>query len=136
VASGVDIGANNANYHWLRLRFSENYDFVGVFDNSSFQPLYAGNSKGAFTVCRDPAEANTQRLYSSGTLVASRTGFAPTANLNIPLFEMARNQFGAPGNYSSRQYTYFAVHRGMTAAQAAIYHTAIQTLQVALNRQA
>jgi hypothetical protein len=55
---------------------------------------------------------------------------------NLQMFEMARNYLGTSSNFSSRQYSYFAAHRGMTIAETATYHTAIQTLQTALNRQA
>jgi hypothetical protein len=134
-ASGVDMGIAGLSWVWLWIKQSASVDFAGIYDDANFNGNYAANSKGVFSVNRDPSEANRQRLYRNGANIGTRSGHAVQPLNNLSIFEMARN-IGVPATYSSRQYTYFAAHTGMTAAQTAIYHTAIETLQTALNRQA
>ena len=134
VGTGVDMGIAGASWVWLWIKQGASTDFIGIYDDANFNGNFTVNSQGAFTVNRDPSEANVQRLYRNGTNIGTRSGFAVQPLNSLSIFEMARN-IGSPATYSSRQYTYFAAHTGMTIAQTAIYHTAIQTLQTALNRQ-
>jgi hypothetical protein len=136
VGTGVDMGAVTGAYNHFWIKRTSGSDMSGSYDDSNFgfAASFAPNSQGPFTVNRHPSELNTQRLYRYGVNVGTRTGFAPTGYANVPMFEMARNSFGSAATFSSRQYTYFAAHRGMTIAETATYHTAIQSLQVALNR--
>lgn len=135
VATGVDMGAVSVNsWTWLWVRQNAGGDFIGTHDNSFFNGNYVPNSQGSFTVTRQTAEANTQRFYRNGSLVGSRLAFAPTPLANLPIFLMGRNSLGSPANYSSRNYAAHVIHNGMTAANVASFHTALQTLQVALNR--
>jgi hypothetical protein len=140
VGTGVDMGAvgSSPSYAWIWIKRLAGSDIAGAYDDSNFgfAASFVPNSQGPFTVNRHPSELNTQRLYRYGVNVGTRTGFAPTGYTNLPMFEMARNGFGSAATFSSRQYSYFAAHRGMTIAETATYHTAIQSLQVALNRQA
>lgn len=123
-----------ATYNWLVIRFSNTEDYISAYDNSFFFGNFVPNSQGSFTVTRQTAEANTQRFYRNGTLVGSRTGFAATAYQNRNMFLMSANQLGTPQYYSNKNYSAHAIHNGMTAANVASFHTALQTLQVALNR--
>jgi len=136
VATGVDMGAVTLSYVFMWLRQAAGIDFAGSYDDSFFFGNFTPDTRGAFTITRHPSELNTQRLYRYGVNVATRNAFAPTTLTNLQMFEMARNRRGSAETFSSRQYSYFAAHRGMTIAETATYHTAIQTLQTALNRQA
>jgi hypothetical protein len=91
-------------------------------------------SHGPLTVTRHPSEANTRKVYQSGVLKDTRVAVAGPL-VNIDHYELCRNQSGTADFFSNRQMAYQAVHQGMTAAETATYHTAIQTLQTALNRQ-
>jgi len=139
--AGYDMGQAGLNptigVNWIGIKRNSVADAVGIFDdtNFGFATSYVPNSQGPFTVNRHPSELNTQRLYRYGVNVGTRAGFAPTVYSNVNMFEHCRNVFGSPDSYSVGQYTYFAAHRGMTIAETATYHTAIQTLQTALNRQ-
>lgn len=141
VATGTDMGAAgifpSASVAWLWLKRTAGSDSVAAYDdtNFGFAQSYVPNSQGSFTVTRQTAEANTQRLYRNGALVGSRLAFAPTPYTNQSVFLMCRNVFGSPATYSSRNYSAHAIHNGMTAANVASFHAALQTLQVALNRQ-
>lgn len=129
------MGANNTSYNLQLPRIAGPSDNMYLYDNSAFNANYLTTSAGALTNVRHPSEANTQRVYQSGVLKQSRTGFAPTALVNLDHYEMARNNGGSAGLFSNRQICYHAAHRGMTAAETAIYHTALHSLQTALNRQ-
>jgi hypothetical protein len=129
------MGANDAGRFNLQLpRVGATTDSNYTYDNSSFSANYLTTSAGALTQTRDPLDVNAQRVYQAGVLMGSRTAFAPTALINRDHYEMARNNIGSAGLFSNRQIAYHAVHRGMTGAEVAIYHTAIQALQVGLNR--
>jgi hypothetical protein len=128
----------DSTYMAMQPRFdtSPNGDRFWCYDNSSFSGNVLTRSDGAFTVTREPATANTQRAYRNGVQFNQRTSLAPTALSNLPIFELGLNYFnGSLLGPSNRQFSYFAAHRGMTAAETATYHTAIQTLQTGLNRQ-
>jgi hypothetical protein len=124
------IGSFNLQLPRANATTDSNY----TYDNSTFSGNYLTTSAGALTQTRTPSEANTQRVYQSGVLKRSRTAFAPTALINFSIYEMARNAFGSADLFANRQIAYHAVHRGMTGAEVATYHTAIQALQVGLNR--
>lgn len=140
VSTGVDMGAAgivpSISAIWLWIRRTAGSDMGAAYDdtNFGFAASYVPNSQGSFTVTRQTAEANTQRLYRNGALVGSRLAFAATPYTNQSVFLMCRNVFGSPDTYSSRNYAAHAIHNGMTAANVASFHTALQNLQVALNR--
>ena len=135
VSTGVDMGSVNSSYIYFWIKRLVGSDTCGAYDDSNFgfAQSFVPSSQGSFTVTRQTAEANTQRLYRNGALVGSRLA-APTPYVNLPMYLMGRNFFGSPGYYSSRNYAAHAIHNGMTAANVASFHTALQTLQVALNR--
>jgi hypothetical protein len=141
VGTGTDMGAARSapslGINWLWMRRTAGSDMGAAYDDSNFgfAASFVPNSQGPFTVNRHPSELNTQRLYRYGVNVGTRSGFAPTSLVNYDMLEMARGVDNVPSTFSSRQYSYFAAHRGMTIAETATYHTAIQTLQTALNRQ-
>jgi hypothetical protein len=129
------MGANSgARYNLQIPRATGPTDNMYTYDNATFNANYLTTSAGALTQTREPSDVNAQRVYQSGVLMGSKTGFAPTALVNLNHYEMARNSGGATNLFSNRQIAYHAVHRGMTGAEVAAYHTAIQALQVGLNR--
>ena len=131
-----DMGAvSAATYTNFIIRASATQDAAWMYDNSFFGLNAAANSQGSFTATRQTAEANTQRVYRNGVLIGSRTGFAATGYTNRAISLMAVNQLGSIIQYSSRNYSAHVIHNGMTAANVASFHTALQTLQTALNRQ-
>jgi hypothetical protein len=136
--TAMGVVAISGTYIAMQPRFdtSPNGDRFWCYDNSSFSGNVLTRSDGAFTVTREPATANTQRAYRNGVQFNQRTSFAPTVLSNLPIFELGLNYLGSLLGPSNRQFSYFAAHRGMTIAETAIYHTAIENLQVALNRQA
>jgi len=134
VRTEVIMGANNTSYNLQLPRIAGPSDNMYLYDDSAFIANYLTTSAGALTNTRHPSDVNAQRVYQSGVLKGSRTAFAPTALINLNHYEMARNSSGSPSLFSNRQIAYHAVHRGMTGAEVATYHTAIQTLQTALNR--
>lgn len=138
-ATGIDMGLSSASftYNWLFVFRSLGTSLIGAYDDSGFNisNTVITDSLGSFTVTRQTAEANTQRMYRNGTLVGSRLAVAPTGYANLEMFLMARNSLGSPSLYSARNYSAHAIHNGMTAANVASFHTALQTLQTSLGRQ-
>jgi hypothetical protein len=136
VGSNCDMGHNStSSYTSMFIRVTSIRDAVLCYDNSTFQPNAAPNSQGAFTVTRQTAEANTQRAYRNGGMIASKTGFTPRGYVNSTMTLMARRSLSSPRDYSDRNYAAHAIHNGMTAANVASFHTALQALQTALGRQ-
>lgn len=140
VGNFVDMGAvlsSPVSYLWINISRTAGSDTIAVYDDSYFglSSKFVPDSRGVFTVTRQPLEVDTQKLYHYGSMVGSRVGFSPTPLTGLDLYELARNFNGSPQRYSNREYVYFSVRRGMTAAEVSTYHTAIQALQTALGRQ-
>lgn len=134
VGTGVDMGATNSSssYCFLWIRQSGN-SYHGIFDNSLFFTTgLVTDSRGLFTVVRD--SATTQKFFQNGSQVAQRTAFNSTGLINYNIYIMARNLFGSPATYSSRNYAFSAIHNAMTATEAANFYTIIQSFQTALSR--
>lgn len=134
VAVNCDMGHNTTSYTLMFIRATASNDSIYCYDDSTFVVNVVPNSQGSFTITRQTSDANAQRFYRNGTLLASKTAFAPFPYVNNNMFLMARNSLGSPANYSSRNYSAHVIHNGMTAANVASFHTALQTLQTALNR--
>jgi hypothetical protein len=137
-STGVDMGAvGSSTFLWLFIYRSQGSSLIGAYDNGAFNVSNAltGDSLGAFTLTRHPSAVDTQSFYRNGNPIADRTSFPATAYTNLSMFLMCRNLFGSPNLYSQRNYSAHVIHEGMTAADVASFHGALQTLQTALGRQ-
>ncbi len=135
VGTGVDMGAVSSatnSYLFLWLRQSAD-SYHGIFDNSFFFTTgVVTDSRGLFTVVRD--SATTQKFFKNGSQIAQRTAFNATDLINLNIYIMARNLLGSPSNYSSRNYSFSAIHNALAPTDAGNFYTIVQNLQIALSR--
>jgi hypothetical protein len=76
--------------------------------------------------------------YRNGSLVASGTVSAgPFFNHSVELYIGATNNSGIidVSEYTSRNYTFFSIGSGMDSDEVSKYYTAVQNLQISLNRE-
>jgi len=92
-------------------------------------------SLGSFTITRETAIQDTMLFYQNGVLKGTGSSVA-TAYINAKTYLMALNyQDILVFTRSSRNYAAHAIHNGLSGVEVTAFHTAIQTLQTALNRQ-
>lgn len=97
---------------------------------SAGQAETSSNALYIFTRCA----AADEKCYKNGSLYYTKNN-AVTFNPNIALTRMARNFAGTPDRYSPYNFCFdMTINRGLTAAEAGLLSTAINTLQTALGR--
>lgn len=111
--------------------------FGGNFTSSS-QDTTGGTSAtavsdslGYFSLNRTSSAGYRKRQNTTNTNVTQSGNQAPVS-LNFPI--MCRNSNGAFGRFSTRQYAWFAIGRGLTELEDAALYAALQTFQTAFGR--
>jgi len=135
----VDMGSNNSNAQTCQL-----YTNFSGAPGSAFGQIYnnstgsvTGTAHGAGFWCTNVNAGPTSQIYygssSTGFTTAGSLGSGGGTRPTFSMFAMGLSASGATaGTTQVRRYSFFAIHDGLTQAEAQALYNAVQALRTAL----
>lgn len=136
--AAVDIGGQNSTAQVAQLfsSFNTNFAIQQIYNNTNGQGSLTGTSHGTGFYCANIPSAGQEALYyyssSLGFTTLATAAASGGTRPTVEIYAMGLNNAGVTtGTTQIRRYSFFAIHDGLTSAEANALATAVQNLRVA-----
>jgi hypothetical protein len=127
----VDSGTNNQFV--MNIRQSDS--FVGFMYSSVTATLGVTNTDARGFYIASRTSSISFKGYKNGSSIVSNTNASAQGLANLNVYICARNTDGNAGTgFTSRNYAFASIGSGLTDAEAANFHTAVEAFQDSLSR--
>ena len=129
--TACDIGATNGSGNGSQIRSREGGSRYAKCQDSSFNGTANSDSLGYFSINRTASTGYRFRQNATNTAITQASDQAP---VSTTFHVGARNTNGTAGAFSSRNFAWCAIGRGLTESEDGDLRTAVETYQDALSR--